>query len=440
MPRTLSRSMRWGSILISLGAVFWLVQGALLISALPAVSSGFNLSPSSSSNNTTGAGSLPGHAHVWIAEYAVSGAVGTFVLATLFAALASVLLVVGILLILRGPGRGTLRDGALGGGSTNAFSRGTKALGVAAGAFIGVFATFGIVAFTILGSQGAGSIAANCGAWADGCPVTSALELWIAGSALLLVGAEIFGVFSERLSQETLGHIRIHGALFSNYAIVNLVGIAVVPFAVVMSPTNGGLSDSLLYAALFAQLFVVPLTGFVAWSWLSIQGFQSAFRQAGEPAGPEGESLASWRRSPEASEGRWAATPGDRRPSYAAPEGVGPAAGSGMISPLDPDWALRIQARMQNLERLVIAQNETISDLRSILTRLPADPGPTDGTVTTRIGRPGSLGQEPETITMPSLRLPPSSDLVQGSRLPETSPGKRPREVGGSPDQTNHGS
>jgi len=435
MPRTLRRSMRWGSILIALGAIVWLIQGALLISALPAVSSGFNLNPSTSSNNTTGGAPLSGHTHVWISEYAVSGAVGTFGLASLFSALASALLVVGVLLMLRRSAQDNGRAGALVERPSYVLSRGTKALVVAASVFIGAFATLGFVAFTILRSQSTGSIAATCGAWADGCPITTALELWILGSALLLVGSEIFGVVSERLAKETLGHVRIHGALFSNYATINFVGLAVVPFAVVMSPTNGGLADSLLYAALFAQLFVVPITGFIAWSWLSIQGFQSAFRQSGEPSEAQGESLPGWGKSQGATEETWADPAGVQRFSRVSPAGVKPAAGSGMASLADPDWALRIQRRMQNLERLVIAQNETISDLRSMLTRLPADPGPTDATVATRIGRAGSLVEEAENVDMPSLRIPQLLETGQGSRPPDPTPGNRSRGVGGPPDQ-----
>jgi len=433
MPRTLSGPMRWGAVLISLGAIFWLVQGVLLISALPAVSSGFNLSPSTSSNNTTGAAPTAGHSHIWTSEYAVSGAVGTFVLATLFAALASILLIVGVVLILRGSARGRIRTGTAGAGPTYALSKGTKALGVAAGVFVGAFATIGIVAFTILRSQSAGSIGAHCGAWADGCPITTSLELWIAGSAMLLIGAEIFGVFSENLTKETFGHVQIHGALFSNYAIVNFVGIAVVPFAVVMSPNNGGLSDSLLYAALFAQLFVVPLTGFIAWSWLSIQGFHAAVRQAG---GPESERLEGWGTRPEAAEGPWTATTGGRRPSPAPLVSVAPLAGSGTVSALDPEWVSRIQTRMQNLERLVIAQNETISDLRSLMTRLPADPGSADAGVTTRIGHFQPLSEEAETVTMPTGLTPRSSDASEGPRPPGASAGNRLRTVGGPSELT----
>jgi|GEM_PF-3988606 len=429
--------MRWGAVLISAGAILWLIQGALLLSALPTVAGGFNLNPSTSSNNTTALSPTAGHTHVWIAEYAVNGALSSLVLATFFAVLASIALVFGTFLIARASGKHGNRAPRPNAETTYALSRGTKAAGVAAGVFIGSFAACGLIAFAILESQGSGPVASNCGAWGDGCPITSALELWIMGSALLLVGAEIFGVFSERVSKETAGHVQIHGALFSNYAIVNFLGLAVVPFAVVMSPSNGGLSDSLLYAALFAQLFVVPITGFVAWSWLSVHGFQSAFRKAGGLVDLDTEGHASWGSGPTASGDPEIPVGGVRAGAPVSPAGLG--ARSRVVPPLDPDWAQRIQVRMQNLERLVIAQNETISDLRQVLIRLPADRGLTDPTVATRIGGVGLLGQDAETVTVPSRSIPSLDDLGDETGPSENSVGNRTRGVGRPSDKGSRG-
>jgi hypothetical protein len=121
-------------------------------------------------------------------------------------------------------------------------------------------------------------------------------------------------------------------------------------------------------------------------------------------------------------------------PSSGSVRGAGALAGS--RAALDPDWAMRIQTRMQNLERLVIAQNETISGLRNLLTRLPADPEGRDTDVASRIGSSGPLDQSTETVIMSSHQVPPSSGGGPSSPQPQVSPGDRPRAAGGPTDRT----
>jgi hypothetical protein len=416
MQRTgTNRSVRWGAVLISVGAIIWLVQGSLLIVALPAVAGSFNLSPSSPANNSTVAVHPVNHTHAWIAESAVNTSLGTFELATLCAVLASLLIAAGAILLLRRPPRGGDPNRTARSEGSSALSRETRALGIAAAVFVVAFASCGILTIMALQPQLGNPVGTSCGSWGDGCPITTAIELWLAGSVFLLVGAEIFAVFSERLAEQTGGRVRIHGALFSNYAIVNFVGLAVVPFAAVLGAGNGNLADSLLYAALFAQLFVVPITGYVAWSWLTVHGLQSALRKGNAAGESEGSGFVHPDEEVAVSAGFRSPTVGNQWPSEARATGDRPFGAGTSTATLDPDWAFRLQARIQNLERIVVAQNETIVDLRNLLTRLPADPS--EVTVRSRVGSVDQLGKNAETV---HIRSPPSP------RVPEEGLGPRP--------------
>ena len=431
MPRDKPRSLvRWGAFLIAIGAIFWLVQGGLLLAALPTVSSAFNLDGASSTNNTTGAASATPPTHLWLSEHAVTKALGTFVFATVFSVVATLALAVGSVLIARGAFAGLSTSPPS--GPALRFSRRTRNLGFIAGGFIAAFAVCGFVALGVLARQGGATLPSGCGGWGDGCAITTAVELWIVGSALLLVGSEIFEVFTERLGKESRGRIRIHGAPFSNYAIVNFVALAVVPFAVVTGPTNGGLSDSLLYAVLFAQLFVVPVTGFVAWSWVAVHGFQSASRHAAGAAEPEGDERGPGEVEPEFPQPRSPrSTPALASMGSSDVRSVAVTAGG---NPLDPDWVLRIQTRVRNLERLVVAQNETITQFRNYLVRLPAETDNSGALPTTRIGRIEPFGPSSGTASIsPGEPVPPGETDPWSGPLPEV-PKAQPRAPNRPPD------
>lgn len=395
--------MRWGSILVAVGAVLWLVQGALLLSTLPAVSGAFNLGSTGSSGNGTGSVAPPAHSHVWIAESAIAGSIGTFVLATVVASLAAALLAAGALLL-------TYSPEASGDRATHRVSRNTKILGGAAAAFAIGFVILGGLAVVTLSAPAASAVGASCGSWGDGCPITTAFGLWVAGAAFLLIGAELYSVFLERISRETAEHIQLHGSLFSNYAIVNFVGLAVVPFAVVTAASNPSLSDSLLYATLYAQLFVVPLTGFVAWGWLTVQAIHSAVRSPPEFAGqaPGAPGAEGRLRETEALASPSLPSDSARLRGVAGAHGS-EAAGHGLgTSPLGPDWAFRLQTRIQNLERLVSAQNETISHLQHLVMRETRENVGSGPAIANRIGIVESFGPEsPSTVRLSDPRVPP---------------------------------
>jgi|GEM_PF-6368942 len=161
------------------------------------------------------------------------------------------------------------------------------------------------------------------------------LLVWLTASATLTAGAVLFSMFSRGLYADTAALLLVRGSLFTDYTIANLVGLT---FFVISSFASRDVARVMDVLGVFTQLLVVPLASIIVFSALVLDVL--SFRRA--------RALA--------------------RPVQVPGPVPGPAARARPVAVgTDESTVLRLQSRLDELERAIRAQGESISQLRFLV-------------------------------------------------------------------------
>ncbi|HEY5539565.1 MAG TPA: hypothetical protein VIL58_08540 [Thermoplasmata archaeon] len=164
---------------------------------------------------------------------------------------------------------------------------------------------------------------------------------WLFASVALTAGAIMFSQFARGLYADSSYLVLVRGTLFTDYAIANLIGLT---FFVISNLASSDVARVMDVLGVFTQMLIVPLTSIIAFSALLLDFL--AARKTRTLARPVREVVPATGALPIPSP-TTAVVPGPRT--------------------LDEGWVSGLQARMDGLEKAVREQNDSLAQLRGLV-------------------------------------------------------------------------
>lgn len=164
---------------------------------------------------------------------------------------------------------------------------------------------------------------------------------WLVASVALVAGAVMFSQFARGLYADSASLLLVRGTLLTDYAIANLAGLTFFAISSFASADVAGVMDVL---GVFTQMLIVPLTSIIAFSALLLDFL--TVRKTRTLAGPVREVVPA-----------------------AGPLPIPSPTPAAVPSPrtLDEGWVLGLQARVDRLEKAVREQNDSLAQLRGLV-------------------------------------------------------------------------